>query len=269
MAYIYGKLNDTRLSSFDLSHLGSLLSKNEALVLLELMHKSLSCIGEDDFFDLFSIVQNLLPSDFACALLGYCNNEDIFLVDGINISYPDEFCWEYILRDRYQKDTVVRESFTTCGLQCWCADKNRQHLPEELLSLANDFGMQGGYAMGSRPFGAGKYGSVFVFAHTTAVNPDARTRAILDAIAPHLHLALSRACSIKRSSSNGIVLSTREKEVLDWVKQGKSSWDISVILGISERTVNFHISNIMQKLGTINRAQAVAVAAHLGFIDYE
>jgi len=51
------------------------------------------------------------------------------------------------------------------------------------------------------------------------------------------------------------------------VETGKSSWDISVILGISERTVYFHVSNIMKKLGASIRAQAVAVATRLGLVD--
>ncbi len=62
-------------------------------------------------------------------------------------------------------------------------------------------------------------------------------------------------------------LSLREKEVLKWLKKGKSSWDISIILEISERTVNFHINNIMQKLDAITRTQAVAIAIEKGLID--
>ncbi len=53
-------------------------------------------------------------------------------------------------------------------------------------------------------------------------------------------------------------LSVREREVLMWLRCGKTSWAISVILRISERTVNFHVSNIMRKLGVINRMQAVS-----------
>jgi DNA-binding CsgD family transcriptional regulator len=64
-----------------------------------------------------------------------------------------------------------------------------------------------------------------------------------------------------------VVLSAREKEVLNWLKQGKSSWEISVILGISESTVNFHVYNVMHKLDASSRPQAVAAAAHLGLID--
>ncbi len=61
-------------------------------------------------------------------------------------------------------------------------------------------------------------------------------------------------------------LSKREKEVLTWSKRGKSSWEISAILNISERTVNFHVNNIMQKLNAVSRTQAVAVAIERGLI---
>ena len=59
-------------------------------------------------------------------------------------------------------------------------------------------------------------------------------------------------------------LSEREVEVLNWLKKGKRSWDIAVILNITERTVNFHVTNIMQKLNAVSRVQAVAVAIERG-----
>ncbi|MBI5664678.1 MAG: helix-turn-helix transcriptional regulator [Nitrospirae bacterium] len=62
-------------------------------------------------------------------------------------------------------------------------------------------------------------------------------------------------------------LSKREIEVLTWSKRGKSSWEISAILNISERTVNFHVNNVMQKLNTVSRTQAVAVAIERGLIN--
>lgn len=57
-----------------------------------------------------------------------------------------------------------------------------------------------------------------------------------------------------------VILTAREKEILNWLKEGKSTWDTSVILGLSERTVKFHINNIMKKLDVVNRVQAVVVA---------
>ena len=68
------------------------------------------------------------------------------------------------------------------------------------------------------------------------------------------------------NGTNGSSLSMREKEVLKWLKMGKSSWDISIILDISERTVNFHITNIMNKLDAMTRTQAVAISIEKGLI---
>jgi DNA-binding NarL/FixJ family response regulator len=64
-------------------------------------------------------------------------------------------------------------------------------------------------------------------------------------------------------------LSLREKEVLNWLKRGKSSWDIANILHISERTVNYHVTNVMQKLNAVSRTQAVAVALEHKLINAE
>lgn len=74
------------------------------------------------------------------------------------------------------------------------------------------------------------------------------------------------ALSRKMLNSNN-ELTRREKEVLRCLKHCRTSRDIGDILGISERTVKFHIGNIFQKLATESRAQAVAVALEKGLID--
>ena len=48
----------------------------------------------------------------------------------------------------------------------------------------------------------------------------------------------------------------REAEVLLWVAQGKSNADIGMILGMAEKTVKKHLSNIFQKLGLESRNAA-------------
>ena len=53
-------------------------------------------------------------------------------------------------------------------------------------------------------------------------------------------------------------LTDRERDAISWVAEGKSDWEISVILGVSETTVRFHVDNARKKLGAVNRAQAVA-----------
>jgi len=55
-------------------------------------------------------------------------------------------------------------------------------------------------------------------------------------------------------------LTERELECLRWTASGKTSWEISIILSISESTVIFHIKNAIEKLQVTNRSQAVAKA---------
>jgi DNA-binding CsgD family transcriptional regulator len=63
-------------------------------------------------------------------------------------------------------------------------------------------------------------------------------------------------------------LTHRETEVLRWIKDGKSSWDISIILKCSKRVVDFHVGNIKKKLNAASRAQAVAIGLHHGIITF-
>ena len=53
-------------------------------------------------------------------------------------------------------------------------------------------------------------------------------------------------------------LSVREHDALRYVADGKTDWEIGVILGVSQSTARFHIDNARRKLGAVNRAQAVA-----------
>ncbi len=61
-------------------------------------------------------------------------------------------------------------------------------------------------------------------------------------------------------------LTERELEVLTWVARGKSSVDIAAILGVSDRTINFHIDNVIRKTGVATRVQAAIRCALLGLI---
>ncbi len=62
-------------------------------------------------------------------------------------------------------------------------------------------------------------------------------------------------------------LTKRETECLKWAAVGKSEWEISQILGISEHTSEKHLLNAKAKLGAANRVQAVAEAIKLGYIN--
>jgi DNA-binding CsgD family transcriptional regulator len=68
------------------------------------------------------------------------------------------------------------------------------------------------------------------------------------------------------SSISHIQLTKREKECLNWAAEGKTSWEISQILKISERTANFHLGNCIEKTHSVNRQQAISKCLILGVI---
>jgi DNA-binding CsgD family transcriptional regulator len=61
-------------------------------------------------------------------------------------------------------------------------------------------------------------------------------------------------------------LSEREAACLQWAAAGQTSRETAMILGVSERTVNFHLQNACRKLCARNRRAAVATALTCGLL---
>ena len=63
-----------------------------------------------------------------------------------------------------------------------------------------------------------------------------------------------------------VPLSAREAQCLEMAANGMTSVDIAVKLGIKPRTANFHFGNIVDKLGVLNRKEAIAMGIARGLI---
>jgi DNA-binding NarL/FixJ family response regulator len=84
--------------------------------------------------------------------------------------------------------------------------------------------------------------------------------AIREVFAGRMHVtaqAAARAIGGRRGRGD---LSTRQREVLRLIAGGRSNKQIAASLAITERTVKFHVTAIMNKLGVDNRAHAAAAA---------
>ncbi len=85
-------------------------------------------------------------------------------------------------------------------------------------------------------------------------------------LAQTAHMAISKIVHAKIIPESRAQLTHREIEVLRWTAEGKTSYEISCILNTSERTINFHIANSIQKLNATNKISATIKAALLGFL---
>lgn len=63
------------------------------------------------------------------------------------------------------------------------------------------------------------------------------------------------------------ILTNREKEIFELLVLNKSTDEISNYLGISQKTVRNHISNVIQKLNVKNRSIAILELIKLGEIS--
>lgn len=80
------------------------------------------------------------------------------------------------------------------------------------------------------------------------------------------HAAMARILTAKMVPESAISMTAREREVLRWTAEGKTAYEVGQILAISERTVNFHVNNVVAKLGASNKIQAAVKAASLGLL---
>lgn len=74
-------------------------------------------------------------------------------------------------------------------------------------------------------------------------------------------LGLIETSNVAPDNAVVTALSEHQMEILNWAQQGKTNGEIAVITGRSKRTVAYHISETLKKLGVSTRAQAIALYA--------
>jgi DNA-binding CsgD family transcriptional regulator len=89
----------------------------------------------------------------------------------------------------------------------------------------------------------------------------------LQGLALKLVASHAEASSRLRAAAAPMVLTRREVQCLRWAAAGKTDGEIGIILSLSTSTVRFHLRNAGGKLGSTGRAQAIQIAAGLGFVS--
>lgn len=124
-----------------------------------------------------------------------------------------------------------------------------------ILDEVREYGLSDGLTS-SFPLADGTVFGVTIGAPSYDLDPAAMAPLLLAGVYCGMRLAQLRHWQ----ASTRTPLSGRECECLRWVATGKTDWEISEILCISQQTVHKHVSNALKKLNATTRAQAVAMA---------
>jgi LuxR family transcriptional regulator, quorum-sensing system regulator BjaR1 len=184
---------------------------------------------------------------------------DVTLANG----WPREWFEVYTSENFVSVDPIPRYGASTVQPFGWAEaryDKDSDPAAHLVMTRATEFGLVDGYCI---PLHYDEGGAAISLA-TEYLNLDPVGKNALQLIGVYVYNRLRSLARPERQKRN--LLTAREQEVLRWAAGGKTSWEISVILRISERTVKFHLVEASRKLNAVNRTSAVAKALAWGLI---
>jgi DNA-binding CsgD family transcriptional regulator len=243
------------------------LGRSDLVLLLEFADQSLSIKNFREIQALLKGVSVHVPTEGVVAGLIPAETTNIKSceIPFVNVGYSDEWMKQYLQNDYFSCDPIKRARLSGADFLRWSDTfaKAEKRVERDYIRQAREHNIYEGLTIGAQQLSSGRM-SFFSFIGTDLAN-NPRDEVMLRYLSPYLHEAMCRAVPALLSAKQS-PLSGRETEVLSWAMAGKTNWEISVILNISERTVKFHIQNVMVKLEASSRAHAVAIALGQGLI---
>lgn len=182
------------------------------------------------------------------------NVRDLVLLNG----WPPEWYERFVAKKYYLHDAVTRFAARTTEPFLWSRVPQpftEQRMAQTIAGEATEFGMRNGFLI---PFPTSRgWQSCVSFGASeldTISEPDEAALVLLGYVANKtLKSLLGEPDAVGK-------LSEREREVVKWVAAGKTAWEISEILSVSENTIEKHLRQARNKLDVVNSAQLVAEA---------
>jgi LuxR family quorum sensing-dependent transcriptional regulator len=168
-----------------------------------------------------------------------------------------EWFSEYTSKGYIRSDPIALQVKCTSRPFLWSdihVDPDRSSEGAALMKRRKDYGFNDAFVV---PVHSPKLPPAFVSmsGFRMELPADARLSAHLIALC-----AFERIREISSPQVAKPLLTPREREVLSWAAEGKSAWEIGLILKIAKRTVDEHAQAAARKLNACSRAHAVAIA---------
>ncbi|HEY6349894.1 MAG TPA: LuxR C-terminal-related transcriptional regulator [Candidatus Angelobacter sp.] len=243
------------------------LGQSDLVLLLEIANQSLAVKSGAEMERILRHLCSQVPTEGVVAGLIPAPSESLKAeeIPFVNVGYSEEWLKKYMTYNYFSCDPIKRARLSGADFLRWSDTfaRTEKKVEKDYIRQAREHNVYDGLTIGAQRNSSSLI-SFFSFIGTDLTNND-RHETMLRYLAPYLHEAMCRATPVGTAAKRS-PLSERETEVLSWVMAGKTNWEISVILNISERTVKFHIQNVMMKLEASSRAHAVAIALGRGLI---
>lgn len=174
-------------------------------------------------------------------------------------TFPESWRERYFARESYRHDPVISACIHSVEPVNWKDLASRAELgqrQQRVLDEAREHGLTQGLSVPVHGH-AGQFSLVSVTSPENGSNFDKLVEEYQHEV--HLmsiYLHSKMQARISQDAAEQINLTSREVECLLWTAHGKTAWEISMILKISEATVNYHLKNAMRKLGVHSKAHA-------------
>ena len=237
-----------QMKSWQEDHLNALLRmKDESELMTRLAHSARQ-MGFD-----YCAYGAQMPVPFICPTVTLIN------------TYPASWKSRYALQNYLEVDPIVAYGRRSCLPVVW-SEQLFKDVPT-FWEEAQSHGLKGGWSKSVRD-AQGTLGMLSMARDGAALgaNEIFSKNARLSWLSDFAHVGMMQLLLPKQVPESQIILTDRELEVLRWTAEGKTAFEIGHILRVSERTINFHINNIVQKLGACNKTQAAVKAVTLGML---
>ncbi|CAI1622478.1 Regulatory protein SdiA [Serratia liquefaciens] len=185
------------------------------------------------------------------------------LIEG---NYPAQYLEDYRKLRIYLQDPMIEQAHHST-LQFYWDEPFYRDKPELWWRMAQ-YGIREGWSQSVKDC-YGRLG-ILTFAGksipTQSPQAGARNETFFLWLAQTAHKTLREALISVNDEAIKDVLTLREKDILRWCSEGKTSEETALLMGLSERTVNFHIGNSIKKLSVANKTAATAKAVYLQLI---
>ena len=185
-------------------------------------------------------------------------------------TYPDDWSAHYYKNDYVNVDPVMTAACGRLTPFVWSGlpRSGPSDAPQRrMLNEAGDFGLRHGVTIPVH--GPGQAFATLNVA--SSAKPEEfselwqQQQHALHLIALHSHEAIVQTV-LTEANEEPIQLAPRERECLLWAARGKTAWEISVVLGLSEHTVVYYLKLAARKLNVHTKVHAVVKALLLGLI---